>query len=112
VANRWDEGDKQPQATKDKIRAENLSQRLEQFVAGEIELSQAQVSAAKVLIDKGKPSLQAVSQSQEDPMAGRTEEELLEQIRDLISSRPELLAGVKHLVEPVKDAAAPQEKAA
>ena len=94
---------------KDKIRAEMLSQRLEQFIAGEVELSPAQVSAAKILIDKGKPSLQAVQQSHEDPWADKSEQELMDSVRALISSHPALLAQFRSLVEPVKEVEAPQQ---
>ena len=109
MARPWAEGEGHDRATKDKIRAENLCQRLDSFVAGEIQLSPAQVNAAKILIDKGKPSLQAVEQSQSDPWADKSEQELLDSVRALISSHPALLAQFRVLVEPVKEVEAPQQ---
>lgn len=104
MANQFTTGKREghDQATKDKTRAELLMNRLEKCASGEVELTSVQVAAAKVVLDKVKPSLQAVSQSQEDPWAEKSEEELLEQVKALITSRPELLAGVKHLLEPVR----------
>src|SRR5258706_12528823 len=58
------------QSTKDKIRAELLAQRMYKFAkakgksADKYRMDSAQVAAAKVLIDKGKPSLQAVEQTE------------------------------------------------
>ena len=92
---------KHDQRTKDAIRAELLSQRLQAFVTGQVEdddenksvpdLSPAQVAAAKILIDKGKPSLQAVEQQQVNEWDQMSEEQIKDTVRALILSRPELL---------------------
>lgn len=89
---------KQDEATKDRIRAELLAQRLHAFVTGtkdehgrNVELSPAQVSAAKVLIDKGKPSLQAVEQQQVNEWDKMDEEEVLEMVKALITANPGLI---------------------
>lgn len=84
-----------PGEQKDKIRAEQLARRLYKFAnakgksAHKYGMSQAQVTAAKVLIDKGKPSLQAVEQTNiEEP---KSEQEILGAITHLISTNPGLL---------------------
>lgn len=46
--------------TKDLIRATQLLNRLNSFVNGEIELSPAQVQAAKIIIGKKIPDLKAI----------------------------------------------------
>ncbi len=51
--------------TKDLIRASQLLNRLNSFVNGECELSQAQVNAARVIIGKAIPDLKAVEHSGE-----------------------------------------------
>jgi hypothetical protein len=67
---------------RDRIRAEVLASRLEEHVEGKRELSATQVQAAKILIDKGKPSLQAVEQTfHEEP---KTEEEIKAQLHALL----------------------------
>lgn len=51
--------------TKDLIRASQLLNRLNSFVNGEIELSPAQVNAAKIVIGKAIPDLRAIEHSGE-----------------------------------------------
>jgi hypothetical protein len=46
--------------TKDRIRASQLLNRLTQFAKGEIDMSQAQVNAAKIVIGKVIPDLKAI----------------------------------------------------
>lgn len=82
-----------PSEQKDKIRAEQLARRLYKFANSKGKstqrhaMSQAQVTAAKVLIDKGKPSLQSVeSREVEEP---KSESELKAQLHALL---PELLS--------------------
>lgn len=48
------------QETRKKIQAAQIINRLTQCVMGEVELTAAQVSAAKTLLDKSLPSLQSV----------------------------------------------------
>ncbi len=85
------------ESTKDKIRAELIAQRLFRFAkakgkgASKQAMSQAQVAAAKVIVDKGKPSLQAIAQTQVNPYESMSEEEILEQVRALINLHPGLI---------------------
>lgn len=87
-----------PSEQKDKIRAEQLARRLYKFAnakgksAQKYEMSQAQVTAAKALIDKGKPSLQAIEQTNHDPNEGKPVETLEQELRALFLAKPELLA--------------------
>lgn len=105
MARPWKPGEGHDQATKDKIRAEQLSNRLEKFINGEIELTPAQVNAAKILIDKGKPNLQAIEQRQSDPFEGMNEQELMEALRALISSNPEVARHLNIGLRPVESSA-------
>lgn len=85
------------QATKDKIRAELLAQRMYKFAkakgksAEKYRMDSAQVAAAKVLIDKGKPSLQAVEQVEVNQWDKMSEEEIGAMVHALISSHPGLI---------------------
>jgi hypothetical protein len=68
---------------RDRLRAEVLASRLEEHVEGKRELSATQVQAAKILIDKGKPSLQAVEQTvHEEP---KSETEIMAQLSTLLA---------------------------
>jgi hypothetical protein len=69
---------------KAKIRAAFAADKLEAYMKGEIELSQAQVSAAKILMDKGMPSLQSIEQTTIEEPA--TEQEIMAQLRSLLAS--------------------------
>jgi hypothetical protein len=80
-------------STKDKIRAEMLSKRLEKYAKAKgksiekYRMEPAQVQAAKVLIERGKPALQAVEQTIVNPMDQMSPEEIREQAKALISSQ-------------------------
>lgn len=100
--------------TKDKIRAERLAKRLFRYAnskgkqAEKYRMEAAQVQAAKVLIERGKPALQAVEQRLvEEP---KTEGEIMAQLRSLLSdpgARAQLvalLAGSPVAVERGEDA--------
>lgn len=76
---------------RDKVRAELLAQRLELHAKGKLDLSQSQVAAAKILIDKGKPSLQAVEQTNIEPALARTESEIIESLNKIIDANPDIL---------------------
>ena len=90
---------KHDESTKDKIRAERLANRLDAYVMGEadevtgekVDLDSTKVAAAKILIDKGKPSLQAVEQTQVNEMDNMSEEELIGMVSALITSNPGIL---------------------
>lgn len=77
--------------TKDKVRAELVAARLYSHVNGKIKLNSSQVASAKVLVDKGKPSLQAVEQTVIESAATRSEADLLADIRRLVETYPELV---------------------
>ncbi len=51
---------------RDKIQASQLINRLQNHVLGEIELSQTQIQAAKILLDKSVPNLQSIEHAGED----------------------------------------------
>jgi hypothetical protein len=79
------------------IRASQLSNRLHKFAMAKGEkvkkhyMDQAQVSAAKVLIDKGMPSLQAIEQTEVNQFEKMSEDELLDLVNALITSNPGLI---------------------
>lgn len=50
-------------SVREKIKVSNIIDRLEKHVNGEIELTTAQVTSARVLLDKSLPSLQATELS-------------------------------------------------
>ena len=95
-------------AQKDKIRAEILAQRLFKFAkakgekADKLHMDPAQVAAAKVLIERGKPALQAIEQTEVNPYDRMTEDELEEHVRALITSNPGLIErlGIKPKLVP------------
>lgn len=93
--------------TKDKIRAEILSRRVYRYANAKghaldkYRMEPAQVQAAKVLIDKGKPSLQAIEQSNADPFDSMSVEMMVEQCRALILSHPEIIQALNLVPAPV-----------
>lgn len=97
MANQFTKGTRiaQDDATKDKIRAEVLSRRLEKFAKArgkqiqKHHMEPAQVAAAKVLIERGKPALQAVTQTviEETP----SPQEAVGKLVSLRSENPALL---------------------
>lgn len=99
MANQFTKGTrkKHDESTKDKIRAELLAQRLYKFAKSKAEkrekldMTPAQVAAAKVLIDRGKPALQAIEQTNINPMDAMSDEEIREQVKALITLHPWLL---------------------
>lgn len=86
-------------ATKDKMRAEHLARRLFAYAAQEkdevtgemVELDSGRIAAAKILIDKGKPNLQAVEQTQVSEFDKMSEEEIKGLVQALITSHPRLI---------------------
>lgn len=103
MANQFTKGTRtqHDESTKDKIRAELLSQRLFKFAKAKGEkaktndMSQAQVAAARVLIERGKPALQSIEQKTINPLDELTDEELFEQAKALILSNPALLGRIR-----------------
>jgi len=109
MANQFTKGTRKrhDDATKDKIRAEMLSQRLYKFAKAkgnkrdELDMSQAQVAAARVLIERGKPALQAIEQVQVSEWDKMSEEELEQCIKALITSHPGLISKLGIGLRPV-----------
>ena len=107
---------------KDKIRAEQLARRLYKFAnakgkqAQKYAMSQAQVTAAKALIDKGKPSLQAVESTVVDPNDAKTEAELtaefIERVRALFRSNPEVMRQLNVAWKPSEASSEEQKRTA
>lgn len=102
MANQFTKGTrtKHDDATKDKIRAELLSKRLEKYAKArgkgivKHHMEPAQVAAAKVLIERGKPALQSVEQIIVNPMDQMSPEEIYQQAKALITSEIALLLRV------------------
>jgi hypothetical protein len=69
---------------KAKIRAAFAADKLEAYMKGEIQLDPAQVSAAKILMDKGMPSLQSIEQTNIEEPA--TEQEIMAQLHSLLAN--------------------------
>ncbi len=92
---------------KAKIRAGIAADKLERFLNGELDMSPAQVSAAKVLIDKGLPSLQAIETKEVNDWERMTEDEMMEMVNALITANPGLIQRLGIGLRPVD--AAPQE---
>lgn len=109
MANQFTKGTrtKHDDATKDKIRAELLSKRLEKYAKSKgknidkYRMEPAQVAAAKVLIERGKPALQAIEQTILNPLEQMNEEQLRDMVKALITSNPWLLDEFKPGVKPV-----------
>jgi hypothetical protein len=95
-------------STKDKIRAEMLSKRLEKYAKArgkqiaKHHMEPAQVQAAKVLIERGKPALQAIEQTILNPMDQMDDEQLREMVRALITANPWLLDEFRPGVKPAE----------
>lgn len=101
------------EATKDKIRAEVLAVRLFKYAkakgktAAKLHMDPAQVAAAKVLIERGKPALQSIEQTQVSQFESMSEDELLDLVNALITSNPGLIAKLGIGLRPVEPDAAP-----
>jgi hypothetical protein len=99
MANQFTKGTRKhhDEATKDKIRAELLSKRLEKYAKArgkqiaKHHMEPAQVAAAKVLIERGKPALQSIEQHTVNPLDQMGEEEIRNMVRALITAHPWLL---------------------
>ena len=99
MANQFTKGTrkKHDEQTKDKIRAEQLANRMFKFAKAKgekrakLDMTQAQVAAARVLIERGKPALQAIEQTTVNPLDQAGDEEVRNMVRALITSHPWLL---------------------
>lgn len=90
------------EATKDKIRAEKAARLLEQEIDGEAELSDGKRASAKILMEYGKPKLSAVEQTTVNELEAMSEGELVEQLRALITAKPELIPLLNLAPKPVE----------
>jgi hypothetical protein len=113
MANQFTKGTrtKHDEGTKDKIRAELLSKRLEKYAKArgkqiaKHHMEPAQVAAAKVLIERGKPALQSVEQRTVNPLDEMGDDEIRNMVRALITSHPWLLREFQPGPAPAQDAA-------
>ncbi len=87
--------------SKDAVRAEMLADRLFKFAAeqkdeegNKVEMDSVRVQAAKILIDKGKPNLQAIEQVNHDAVDVMDKESLMAMLRSIITANPALLSEV------------------
>lgn len=67
-----------------------LQARLHSAAMGKADMSATQVAAAKVLLDKAMPTLQAVEQTNTEPAVTRSEAELLAELKQYLSAHPDL----------------------
>jgi hypothetical protein len=72
---------------------------------GKKELKDGQVAAAKLLLDKAMPTLQAVEQTNVEPAATRSEAELLSELKAILAANPDLAQ--QALAELAKEANTP-----
>lgn len=115
MANQFTKGTRthHDEATKDKIRAEVLAVRLFKYAkakgktAQKLHMDPAQVAAAKVLIERGKPALQSIEQVQVNQYESMSEDELLDLVQALITSNPGLISKLGIGLRPVETDAAP-----
>ena len=114
MANAYTTGkrDRMDPVQKAKIRAAFAADKLEDFLKGKTELNPAHVSAAKALMDKGMPSLQAVESVQTNDFEKMSEDELESMVKALITSHPALIQKLGIGLRPVQDhQEAPQQPA-
>ena len=86
---------------RDRVRAEYAAAKLEAHIAGTLKMSPSQVQAAKVVIDKGKPSLSAIEATVVDAAATRSEADIIGDLRALFAAHPGLVQQI--LCEQAKD---------
>ena len=86
----------QTESTREKIRTTQLVNRLSQFIFGEKDtngnvpdLSQGQIKAIQILLDKSLPSLSSVDQTVEQ-VQERTEDQMMDELREMIAKNPSL----------------------
>jgi hypothetical protein len=83
--------EKDREAIRERIQVGMLVAQLEKASKGELELSATQVAAAKILLDKALPSLQAIETSTANQWDKMSEEEIGEMVKALITSHPGLI---------------------
>jgi hypothetical protein len=81
----------QTESTREKIRVSYNVNRLQDFIDGKVELSQSQVKAISILLDKSLPSLSSVDQTVEQ-VETRSEEDMMVELKEMIAKNPSLAA--------------------
>jgi len=91
---------------KAQIQATQLLNRLHKYAlargkkAEKLAMKAEQVSAARAVIDKGLPSLQAIETKEADPFNDMSVETMVEQCRALILSHPEIIQALNLVPAP------------
>lgn len=91
---------------KAQIQATQLLNRMHKFALGkpigghEIKMDSNQVAAARAVIDKGLPSLQAIEHTENDPFDDMSVDMMVEQCRALILSHPEIIQALNLVPAP------------
>jgi hypothetical protein len=103
-ANQFTTGKRQKhdQATIDKIRAERAAQVAEDILEDPESTRDQKLAAAKVLLPYGKSSLQSIESRNVSEWESMSEEEILDQLRALITSNPGLIAALNLQPKPVQ----------
>jgi hypothetical protein len=104
--------EKHDQATIDKIRAERAAQVAEEIMNDPESSRQDRLAAAKVLLPFGKSTLQSIESRTVNEWEEMSEDEMLEMVRALITSRPELIAALNLQPKPVQVDAVESKSAA
>jgi Asp-tRNA(Asn)/Glu-tRNA(Gln) amidotransferase B subunit len=76
---------------KTKIQASQLVNLLQNHALGKIEIDQARIQSAKILLDRAIPTLSAVEQTNIDPQESLTEQQLMDRLVALIDAHPDLV---------------------
>ena len=85
---------RQTDNAREAIKSHAIIQRLTKIVNGEVNGTSVQVAAAKILLDKSLPSLQAVESTQIDATPIQSKTELYRQLAGILKSQPDLIADV------------------
>jgi hypothetical protein len=75
---------------RNKIKVGMIMAEMHRAALGKKELKDGQVAAAKLLLDKAMPTLQAVEQTNIEPAATRSEAELLSELKAILAANPDL----------------------
>jgi hypothetical protein len=92
---------------KAQIQATQLLNRLHKFALGKtirgekINMDTSQVAAARAVIDKGLPSLQAIEHKDADPLQDMSLDEQIDMAKALILSHPEIMQALNLTPSPV-----------
>lgn len=93
-ANQWTkrkEFSEIPDRDRSRHRADCAAAYLERVMSGKTESNPYRVQAAKALMDKGLPSLQAVEQTVMEAAVNRSEADILNDLREIIKQHPDLI---------------------